>query len=72
MQILESDSAAAGLFVACVGGGSNSIGLFHPFLADKSVRMIGVEAGGAGSEWANTPPGLKRMAGGGPVSCKAQ
>src|SRR6266545_2304750 len=36
--------------IACVGGGSNSIGLFHPFLADDSVRMIGVEAGGMGSE----------------------
>src|SRR5213595_459944 len=36
--------------VACVGGGSNSIGLFHPFLADESVRMIGVEAGGLGGE----------------------
>ncbi|MBN1865316.1 MAG: pyridoxal-phosphate dependent enzyme, partial [Victivallales bacterium] len=34
--------------VACVGGGSNSIGLFHPFLADPGVRMIGVEAGGRG------------------------
>lgn len=36
--------------IACVGGGSNSIGLFHPFLADESVRMIGVEAGGLGSQ----------------------
>src|SRR5213076_795446 len=35
--------------IACVGGGSNSIGLFHPFLADDAVRMIGVEAGGLGS-----------------------
>ena len=34
---------------ACVGGGSNSIGLFHPFLNDESVRMIGVEAGGKGN-----------------------
>jgi tryptophan synthase beta chain len=34
--------------VACVGGGSNSIGLFHPFLGDAGVRMIGVEAGGSG------------------------
>ena len=34
--------------VACVGGGSNAIGLFHPFLKDKRVRMIGVEAGGEG------------------------
>ena len=38
------------LLLACVGGGSNSIGLFHPFLADESVRMVGVEAGGRGSE----------------------
>ena len=36
--------------IACVGGGSNSIGLFHPFLADESVKMIGVEAGGRGTE----------------------
>ena len=36
--------------VACVGGGSNSIGMFHPFLNDESVRMIGVEAGGFGSQ----------------------
>ncbi len=36
--------------VACVGGGSNAIGLFHPFLADKSVAMYGVEAGGLGIE----------------------
>jgi tryptophan synthase beta chain len=35
--------------LACVGGGSNAIGLFHPFLADKSVRFIGAEAGGRGS-----------------------
>ncbi len=36
--------------VACVGGGSNAIGLFHPFLRDRGVRMIGVEAGGHGLE----------------------
>ncbi len=36
------------LLVACVGGGSNSIGLFHPFLRDRAVRMLGVEAGGRG------------------------
>ncbi len=35
--------------IACVGGGSNSIGLFHPFLGDHAVRMIGVEAGGTGN-----------------------
>ncbi len=38
------------LLVACVGGGSNSIGLFHPFLNDENVRMIGVEAGGKSSK----------------------
>ncbi|MDX5297415.1 MAG: pyridoxal-phosphate dependent enzyme, partial [Gammaproteobacteria bacterium] len=36
--------------VACVGGGSNAIGLFHPFLADEDVAMYGVEAGGLGIE----------------------
>ncbi|HSQ18766.1 MAG TPA: pyridoxal-phosphate dependent enzyme, partial [Blastocatellia bacterium] len=36
------------LLIACVGGGSNSIGLFHHFIADENVRMIGVEAGGRG------------------------
>ncbi|MEI6534209.1 MAG: tryptophan synthase subunit beta, partial [Verrucomicrobiaceae bacterium] len=47
-QILEREERLPDLLVACVGGGSNSIGLFHPFLEDKTVRMIGVEAGGEG------------------------
>ncbi len=47
-QILEREKRLPDLLVACVGGGSNSIGLFHPFLDDTSVRMIGVEAGGEG------------------------
>jgi tryptophan synthase beta chain len=47
-QILQKESRLPDVLVACVGGGSNSIGLFHPFLDDKSVRMIGVEAGGEG------------------------
>ena len=34
--------------VACVGGGSNAVGMFHPFAQDKSVRLLGVEAGGDG------------------------
>ena len=38
------------VLIACVGGGSNSIGMFHEFLADESVRMIGVEAGGSGHD----------------------
>ncbi len=47
-QILERENRLPDLLVACVGGGSNSIGLFYPFLGDDSVRMIGVEAGGRG------------------------
>lgn len=47
-QIMERENRLPHVLVACVGGGSNSIGLFHPFLADKNVRMIGVEAGGEG------------------------
>ena len=47
-QILEKEGRLPDLLVACVGGGSNAIGLFHPFLEDEDVRMIGVEAGGDG------------------------
>ncbi len=47
-QILEKEGRLPDLLVACVGGGSNAIGLFHPFLADQDVRMVGVEAGGDG------------------------
>ncbi|HEV2913288.1 MAG TPA: tryptophan synthase subunit beta [Pyrinomonadaceae bacterium] len=48
-QILERESGRLpDLLVACVGGGSNSIGLFHPFLNDEGVGMVGVEAGGSG------------------------
>jgi tryptophan synthase beta chain len=47
-QILEREGRLPDLLVACVGGGSNAIGLFHPFLHDSQVRMIGVEAGGEG------------------------
>lgn len=48
-QILEKEGRLPDALVACVGGGSNAIGLFHPFLADENVRMIGVEAGGKGN-----------------------
>lgn len=50
-QILADPDSGGRLpdaLVACVGGGSNAIGLFHPFLADEEVAMVGVEAGGAG------------------------
>ena len=49
-QILEKENRLPDLWVACVGGGSNAIGLFHPFLEDKGVRMVGVEAGGSSIE----------------------
>jgi tryptophan synthase beta chain len=48
-QILEAEGRLPDLLVACVGGGSNAIGLFHEFLPDTSVKMLGVEAGGRGS-----------------------
>jgi tryptophan synthase beta chain len=48
-QILEKEGRLPDSLIACVGGGSNSIGLFHPFLDDEAVRMVGVEAGGRGS-----------------------
>src|SRR5258705_2341508 len=47
-QILANEGRLPDVLIACVGGGSNSIGLFHPFLEDQHVRMIGVEAGGSG------------------------
>ncbi len=47
-QIRAAEKRLPDCLVACVGGGSNSIGLFYPFLKDKKVRMIGVEAGGLG------------------------
>src|SRR5262245_7190395 len=47
-QILEKEERLPDLLIACVGGGSNAIGLFYPFLNDASVRMLGVEAGGEG------------------------
>jgi len=49
-QILEKEGRLPDYLVACVGGGSNAIGLFHPFVDDPSVRFIGVEAAGLGIE----------------------
>ena len=48
-QILEAEGRLPDLLIACVGGGSNAIGLFHDFLREPAVRMIGVEAGGRGT-----------------------
>jgi len=47
-QIVEKEGRLPNLLVACVGGGSNAIGLFHEFLNDESVEIVGVEAGGRG------------------------
>tara|TARA_Y100001970_G_scaffold294354_1_gene451327 strand:+ start:5521 stop:6732 length:1212 start_codon:yes stop_codon:yes gene_type:complete len=49
-QILEAEDRLPDVLVACIGGGSNAIGLFHPFLDDKEVKFIGVEAAGKGIE----------------------
>ena len=49
-QILAREGRLPDILTACVGGGSNAMGLFHPFLDDPEVRMIGVEAGGEGVE----------------------
>jgi tryptophan synthase beta chain len=47
-QMLEQYEALPDVLVACVGGGSNALGLFHPFIGDAGVRMVGVEAAGEG------------------------
>jgi tryptophan synthase beta chain len=49
-QILTAERRLPDYLIACVGGGSNSLGLFHAFLKDRGVRMIGVEAAGLGLE----------------------
>ncbi|HAE95414.1 MULTISPECIES: tryptophan synthase subunit beta [Hyphomonas] len=49
-QIQEREGRLPDAVMACIGGGSNAIGLFHPFLEDESVRLIGVEAAGHGIE----------------------
>jgi len=49
-QLLEAEGRLPDMLVAAVGGGSNAIGLFHPFLDDEDVKIVGVEAGGRGLE----------------------
>ncbi|MGD9809714.1 MAG: tryptophan synthase subunit beta [Sphingobium sp.] len=49
-QILEAEGRLPDMLVACVGGGSNAIGMFHPFLDDRDVEIVGVEAAGYGLE----------------------
>jgi tryptophan synthase beta chain len=49
-QILKAEGRLPTAIIACVGGGSNAIGIFHEFLGDKKVKLIGVEAGGRGEQ----------------------
>jgi tryptophan synthase beta chain len=64
-QILSHTERLPDLLIACVGGGSNSIGLFYPFLNDR-VRMIGVEAGGRGNELGQHAARFNQVGGGRP------
>ncbi len=50
VQMMKAEGRLPDTLVACIGGGSNAMGLFHPFLDDKGVRIVGVEAGGKGVE----------------------
>jgi tryptophan synthase beta chain len=52
-QMIEAEGRLPDTLVACIGGGSNAIGIFHPFLDDKSVALYGVEAGGHGLDVEN-------------------
>jgi len=63
MQMLEKEGRLPDCLIACVGGGSNSIGLFHPFLEDQEVRMIGVEAGGKGNKLGEHASRLNKASG---------
>lgn len=65
-QILEQEGRLPDVLIACVGGGSNSIGLFHPFLADSGIRMLGVEAGGLGDELGQHAARFNALGGGRP------
>jgi tryptophan synthase beta chain len=65
-QTIEKEGRLPDVLVACVGGGSNSIGLFHPFLADESVRMIGVEAGGRSDQLGEHAARFNQKGGGRP------
>src|SRR5256886_6392711 len=65
-QIVGKENRLPDCLIACVGGGSNSIGLFHPFLSDESVRMIGVEAGGTGNELGEHAARFNTAGGGSP------
>ena len=62
-QILQKEGRLPDVIIACVGGGSNAIGIFHPFLEDAGVKLVGVEAGGRGPKLGEH---AARFAGGSP------
>ncbi len=62
-QMMQAEGRLPDMLVACIGGGSNAIGLFHPFLDDAEVEIYGVEAGGKGLE---TPDHAASLSGGRP------
>jgi tryptophan synthase beta chain len=64
VQIREAEGRLPDLLVACVGGGSNAIGMFHPFLDDREVEIHGVEAAGEGAETAHHAATLSKGAAG--------
>ncbi len=59
-QIIEAEGKLPNTIIAAVGGGSNAIGIFHPFLDDPSVSLIGVEAGGKGLDSGETAASIER------------
>ena len=67
-QIQEAESGLPDAVIACVGGGSNAIGIFHAFLGDAGVQLIGVEAGGRGAALGEH---AARIAEARPVCCRA-
>ncbi len=65
-QVLAETGSLPDAAVACVGGGSNAIGLFRGFMGDPSVALVGVEAAGEGLTTDGTPPHSHRRTGGSP------
>ncbi len=68
-QIQEVEGRLPDLVIACVGGGSNAIGMFYPFAGDEGVRLLGVEAGGDGVA---TGRHSATLVAGRPVCCTAR
>ena len=67
-QMQEAEGRLPDSLIACIGGGSNAMGLFHPFLDDRQIEIYGVEAAGHGLDRSSTPP---RSPAAGPACCTA-